>query len=210
MITLQESDVVTTCNIHTIESDNVTLPDFQFLAHEVWNKAIVQSEALKDALVELSYAGATTCELRLAPVKPRFRFQSPGLLGSSVGEEVDEEVDAVDTEPLCAVELPDPSDKTSNVFLEFTSLKVQVSCYRLTLLQRCVKALAMSDTCRIRMNQDGMLSLVCLMRTAPAGASNDRAYVTNRYFTEFLIAAEEIIETNGVDANISIPNGMAG
>jgi hypothetical protein len=98
---------------------------------------------------------------------------------------------------LCTVALPDPEDRTCSVFSEFRSSRVQVSCYRLELLQRCSKALALSQTCKVQMNAQGMLSLVCRMRPGMATSSSAgerRASMSagEHLFTEFIIVAEEI------------------
>lgn len=101
-------------------------------------------------------------------------------------------------EAQCAIDLPDPEDRSLAVFHEFRSEVAQTSSYRLDLLSRCSKALSMSETSKVQMNSNGMLSIVCRMRPGmasssvmaserrPASGGNDHC------FTEFLIVADEI------------------
>eukprot|EP00180_Rhodochaete_pulchella_P001081 Plantae.Rhodophyta-Rhodochaete_pulchella.ctg18951.p1 GENE.Plantae.Rhodophyta-Rhodochaete_pulchella.ctg18951~~Plantae.Rhodophyta-Rhodochaete_pulchella.ctg18951.p1 ORF type:complete len:334 (+),score=41.93 Plantae.Rhodophyta-Rhodochaete_pulchella.ctg18951:35-1003(+) len=154
-----------TCRIRMLSEPSVA--DFAFASVPVVNSVIVQSDVLREALGDLDYAGAAVCELRLGPQPPRFRLESgdPNT-GSSL-----------------AVELPDPDDPGTQVYREFSSKKLQVCCYRLSLLQRCLKALASSDTTKVRMNADGMLSLAIKMKSFAASGSG---------FVEFTIVAEEI------------------
>lgn len=247
VLQFQEQDAQTVCKLNTINNDYLDEmeTDFQFSRHQVLNLALLQSEVLRDAIAELDYAGATTAELRLAPVPPRFRFQSPAaafrvvdgdvaggsdkarrgrpkrrrtrLVGSE-GSNTDESSRSGDPggaestegayvydEAQCAVDLPDPEDRSLSVFTEFKSLQAQTSSYRLDLLSRCSKALSMSETCKLQMNEDGMLSIVCRMRpgmaSSAAAASNERRPMSNsskHIFTEFLIVADEIIDDLGV------------
>lgn len=204
-----ELDSVTVCKLNTIDNEYAQDTDFQFSSCPVINMALVQSEALRDAIAELHYGGATTAELRLAPTSPRFRFQSPastmhvtfgddGPTPESSSGNVDGQMQP---DPQCAVELPDPEDPSVAVFSEFRSYRAQVSCYRLELLGRCAKALSMSDTSKLMMNEDGMLSILCRMRPGLASVSSagaDRKPMTNatsaHCFTEFIIVAEEICD----------------
>jgi Repair protein Rad1/Rec1/Rad17 len=109
-------------------------------------------------------------------------------------------------EAQCAIELPDPEDRTLSVFHEFRSEFAQTSCYRLDLLGRCSRALSMSETSKLQMNLNGTLSIVCKMR--PGMASSNAAAAERRpvggcnehCFTEFLVVADEIGEDADVDS----------
>lgn len=107
------------------------------------------------------------------------------------------DVDAVG-EAQCAVDLPDPEDRSLAVFHEFRSEVAQTSAYRLDLLSRCNKALSMSETSKVQMNSNGMLSIVCRMRPGMASSNmmaSDRRPASGgneHCFTEFLIVADEI------------------
>lgn len=135
----------------------------------------------------------------------RTKYSNPGESGSdeSGGDEQhdsdDDAEDAFVEEAQCAIELPDPEDRSLSVFTEFKSLRAQTSSYRLELLSRCGKALSMSETCKVQMNEDGMLSVVCRMRpgmaSSAAAAASDRRPLSNtskHIFTEFLVVADEI------------------
>lgn len=204
VVRLQEQDADTICELTTMTCDGVEETDFQFHAHAIDNIAIVSSETLRDAIAELDYGGATTADLRLAPVKPRFRLQSParalGLEMDGGGSARDGELDG-EGEALFSVELPDPGDRTVDAFQSFQSLRTQCSVYRLAHLQRCVKALAMSESCKVQMNGQGMLSLMCRMKDGDAGVDGARerrgsggGMGMDRCFVEFLIVALEIEE----------------
>lgn len=246
VLVFQEPESATLCRLNTIDDDYAEDVDFRFQAHEIPNMALLQSAALRDAISELDYAGATTAELRLAPDPPRFRFQSPGSLvglADSImpmnkmrSKERDSSTarHATDREPnvsddtnsalssgvastafdhesgaQCEVELPDPEDRSCDVFSEFRSLREQTSVYRIELLSRCSKALSMSETSKVQMNSEGMLSIVCRMRpglaTSTTGASHidRRSFGTGDHcFTEFLIVAEEIEDDSDNGSNI--------
>jgi cell cycle checkpoint protein len=201
----QEQDAVTVCQLNTIDNDYTSESDFQFMAHKVHNMTLLQSEALRDAIAELDYAGATTAELHLGPVAPRFKFQSPASIVVEAGESDsdNERTPAAEyAEPQCAVELPDPSDVSTGVFAEFKSERAQTSSYSLELLQRCSKALALSETCKVQMNTEGMLSVVCRMRPGMASASahgrpGGSGGGGEHCFCEFIIVANEI-EVDGL------------
>lgn len=69
--------------------------------------------------------------------------------------------------PQCTVLLPGPGDDAgggSGVLEKFTVRATQVSSYRLSLLRRATRALALSDVTKLRTNHDGMLSLAIQLR----------------------------------------------
>lgn len=69
---------------------------------------ILQSDVLRDALLELDYAGATVAELHLSPEMPKLKFQSTSVTGAS-----------------CMVQFPDP-ELSTQIFTSFRSRKQQV------------------------------------------------------------------------------------
>lgn len=178
VLQLYDSDAVTLCELTTIDADAYDETDFQFLSHAIVNSAIVGSEALRDAISELDYAGSTTAELRLAPRRPRFRFQSPASTTAAADDDGGDDDDA-----QCTVELPDPTDRSSDTFQTFSSSAAQAAVYRLGHLTRAVRALGLSESSKVQMNAQGMLSLMCRMREGGGG---------ERCFVEFLVVAVEI------------------
>jgi len=146
------------------------ISDFAFLSTSILSSVIVRSDALRDAVQELEWIGSPLAELRLGPNRPRFRL----------------ECDDKNSGAYVSVELPDPDDVGTNVFTEFKSQRVQVSCYRLSQLKRCTRAFSMSETTKLRMNSEGMLDIAIKMKSA-----------VGTYFVEFIIVAEEIDAEGG-------------
>lgn len=135
----------------------------------------------------------------MAPTRPRFLFESPARAYRGDGGSDSEDSDGPGADARCAVELPDPEDRSLAVFTEFRSDFAQVSAYKLELLRRCGRALSLSETCKVQMSRDGMLSVVCRMRpglaSSSAAASDRRPGAVpggDHCFTEFLIVADEV------------------
>lgn len=200
MLRLRDDDADTVCELSTL-CDEGQATDFQFHAHRVPNVAIVDSVALRDAISELDYCGATTAELRMAPVPPRFRMLSPAR---SVASDLHNDIAA---DALCVVELADPTDRATDTFQSFQSARMQCGVYPLVHLRRCAKALALSESCQVQMNDMGMLSIMCRMQQLsnvyPSQPDRMRATLMNqrsetsildRCFVEFIIVAQEIDE----------------
>lgn len=200
-----DADAITVCKLLTIEDDNHAAPeddDFNFMrSGPPPNMALLHADTLRDALAELDYGGALTADLRMAPTRPRFLFESPArAYRGGGGSDSDDDVgDGPGADARCAVELPDPEDRSLAVFTEFRSDFAQVSAYKLELLRRCGRALSLSETCKVQMSRDGMLSVVCRMRpglsSSSAAAFDRRPGATSggdHCFTEFLIVADEV------------------
>lgn len=209
VVRLRDGEADSVCELATMDVGADTETDFQFHAHEMVNMAVVDSEALRDALSELDYGGATTAELRLAPERPRFRLSSPAW---AVGlEESGPRDDAA-----CTVDLADPADRRSDTFQAFQSRRMQCASYKLDHLARCVKALGMSESCKVEMNGEGMVSVMCRMRggggggAEPAAAERSRAGVLDRCFVEFVVVAQELEEDEEEAAGAEGPRDGAG
>lgn len=170
-----EKDCV--CELATMENIEHDY-DFQFHAHGTVNRAVIHSETMREALGELEYGGATTAELRMAPEMPRLVLSSPAW---AVG--VEGGGDAV-----CTVEFADPADRRADTFQMFESGRMQTASFRLEHLGRCVKALGMSESCKVEMNEVGMVSIMCRMRGDAGGGKLERCFV------EFVVVAQEIEE----------------
>lgn len=78
----QEKDTVTECTLATLEGQG--LSDFAFASQGVLNHTMISSPALREALLELDYGGATHAELRLAAEAPHFRFRSPAPMSLGI------------------------------------------------------------------------------------------------------------------------------
>lgn len=189
VIRLWDGDADTVCKLTTLafEEDEQLVygVDLGFYDHEVVSNVVVGCDAVRDALSELDYCAASTAEIRIAPTAPRFLLLSPAATVAS-------ELDGLGEDALCTVELPDPLDRNVGTFQHFTCKRTQCGVYKLQHLQRCKSALALAETCRLQMNAEGMLSIVCKMRNV----ETDRHRISSleRCFAEFVIVAQEIDE----------------
>lgn len=189
VLVLQESDAaVVQCSVQTMQEAHVS--DFAFLRAPVHNSAVLRSDVLAGAIPELEFGGATFAKVRMAPEPPRFRLESCSDMGGA----------------SLSIDLPDPRDvelgslagasPASSVFREFHSERAQVGVYRLSLLRRCAKALSISDMARVRMNADGMLSLVARLSSDSAGGGGSGGVSASA--------------AAGADAGVSGPMLLAG
>ncbi|GAB0496038.1 hypothetical protein MMPV_007348 [Pyropia vietnamensis] len=198
VLLLQEKDTVTECALATLEGAG--LNDFAFASQGVLNHTMISSSALREALLELDYGGATHAELRLSAEAPHFRFRSPAPMSLGILSITPDDGAAAaggggppGTPPLptlggtlaglpprlasipqCTVLLPGPDDDIgggagTRVLDKFTVRATQVSSYRLSLLRRATRALALSDVTKLRTNHDGMLSLAIQLRLGGPG-----------------------------------------
>lgn len=208
-IRLWDGDADTVCELKTLAIDddndydghggNIALAagvdlrltlDLGFYNYEVVTAVVMNSDALRDALSELDYCGATTAEIRLAPVAPRFTLSSPAASIASIN------LDGLGEEALCTVELPEPTDRNIEMFQSFQCKRTQCSVYKLQHLARCRQGLGSSETCKVQMNAEGMLSIVCRMKGLGDGLAEGRGRIgaADRCFVEFVIVAQEIDE----------------
>ncbi|KAJ8908674.1 hypothetical protein NDN08_005379 [Rhodosorus marinus] len=169
VLTMQDKDVTVRSEIVTIEATALT--DFRFLSSNVLSSVILQSESLRDALTELDFGGASIAELRISPTDPKVSLHCSSNVGAA-----------------CDIVFPDP-ESHAPLFVAFQSQKKQTSFYKLNFLRRSFKGLSLSKSTRLRMNSDGMLSLVMSIRFP--GASTKYSC-----FLECLIVAEEIRESD--------------
>lgn len=186
VLRLWDGSVDTICELKTLECEDGDDVDFGFFAHEVVCTAVVDSETIRDALNELDYGGATSAEIRVSPQRPRFVLSSPArTIGS--------ELDGNGEEALCSVELPDPHDRNDETFQSFSCERVQCGVFKLEHLQRCRNGLGVSESCKVQMNDYGMVSIVCRMR-ATTDVERGRGGGMDRCFVEFVVVAQEIDE----------------
>lgn len=185
---LWDGDADTVCELTTLSFDeeDLTLPvDLGFYGCEIISNVVIDSIALRDAFTELDYCNATTGEIRISPTEPRFMLSSPAASVSS-------HLDGLGEEALCTIEMPDPMDRNVETFQSFQCKQTQCSVYKLQHLQRCKQGLGLSETCKLQMNADGMLSVVCKMKSLDA--DRNRGSGLERCFVEFVIVAQEIDE----------------
>lgn len=149
----------TQCELRTLTSDTEDT-DFEWGRHRVINDAIMRADALRDALFEMKYGDANLAELRMT-ADEEFELCCPPGVG------------------LCKCVL-----EGGDVFESFTSDSTQCVVYRVRYLMRCVKALGLSETCRVRINDMGVLNVMCRMGTGRGESC----------FVQFLIVAQEMDE----------------
>lgn len=176
--------------ISTAGADLRLALDLGFYNYEIVTAVVMNSDALRDALSELDYCGATTAEIRLSPDAPRFTLSSPAASVASIN------LDGLGEEALCTVELPEPTDRNIEMFQSFQCKRNQCSVYKLQHLARCRQGLGLSETCKVQMNAEGMLSIVCRMKGLGDGVAEGRGRINaaDRCFVEFVIVAQEIDE----------------
>lgn len=194
VLRLWDGEADTVCKLSTLalDNDHIAMLDINlaFYQFPLITTAVLSSDILREALSELDYHAASTAEIRLAPTPPKFLLLSPAASLAS-------DLDGLGDDALCTVELPDPHDRTTDVFQSFTCRRSQCSVYKLLHLQRCKQALSLSETCKLQMNAEGMLSIMCRMKSQDS--SRFRPTVLDRCFVEFVIAAQEIDEDEDED-----------
>ena len=157
------SDSETTCELATLTGDTQDT-DFEWESHSVINEALVRPSSLRDAILELPYGDATNAELRMGG-DDVFQLCSPP------------------NDPRCTVVIGVDMLET------FHSVRLQTVVYRVSYLSRCLKALALSETCRVSVNDIGVLNLMCRIGNARQ----------HECWVQFLIIAQEIDEESDDD-----------
>lgn len=170
-LTLVEADSVSESCLRTVEGEQGEIDALkrEMSARDIVASAILESDALREAISELDYGGADTACVCMATTSPRFVLSAPA-----------------GRKPSCEVQFADPFDSTQETFHEFKCERSITATFRLSLLHRVMKALAVSDTCKVRMNEQGSLSIVCRMKSSSPVSAADRC------FLEFLIIAQEV------------------
>lgn len=136
------------------------------------NAFIVDADALRDALHELDYGGATEVEVETGGELGRCRLLVPG--GGRLAH------------PRVVAEV----GQNANGFQCLRNLCMQSAIFRLPHVLRAVKALVAAESVKVVVNDAGLLSLLCRLR----GGGN----LDQRCFVEFVMVAEEI-EDDGQD-----------
>jgi len=137
---LEDSGVMIECSIKTLEPMDPL--DFHFLSVAVPNTAIIQSEALRDALSELEWAAADVDVTMSVGSHPHLSLSAVGVHGT------------------CEIVFPQHSD----VFTSFAFTKAITNRYKYALLFKAFKALSLSKESSIRMNENGVLGFQHMIR----------------------------------------------
>ncbi|KAI8918707.1 repair protein Rad1/Rec1/Rad17-domain-containing protein [Entophlyctis helioformis] len=133
---LQESNVVTACNLATYDIETLADLHLNFEEHPVVGKIIMKSDWLKTAFEELD-ATASDLQLTIAPQHPFMCISATGLAGEST------------------LEYP----RDTQVLESFHCSELSTNKYKFSMLQPCMRALAMSNKTSVRVNAKGILSL---------------------------------------------------
>ncbi|KAJ3013181.1 ssDNA endodeoxyribonuclease [Thoreauomyces humboldtii] len=133
---LEERGVVTSCVLTTYDPDPMTELHATFVEQRSICKVIMKSEWLKDAFSELD-GTSDTITLLISPTTPYFRLSASGLAGDT--------------------QMDYPKD--TDVVESFHCVRSTTNGYRYALLQPCLRALAVSSKCSIRVNEVGFLSI---------------------------------------------------
>lgn len=136
-LTLEEDGVLTECDLRTMVQQEDAI-DFNFRASRIISKAILSSDALKDAFSELAeIGGAKKVQIQVSPLDPLLRLISIGTVGT------------ID------IEFP----RRSDAFISFHCEHEQCFSYSLPLLQHALRALSCAKETFLRINEPGMLTL---------------------------------------------------
>ncbi|KAK4528179.1 hypothetical protein GAYE_SCF53G6114 [Galdieria yellowstonensis] len=155
---LHDPDFVTQCRLKTVQAEAPV--DFSFFASTVICSAIVASEVFREALQELDVVNTEALKISVKrdSLKPTLILQgvnrdgTTDAYGGFVGMSI-------------CVEFPPPLE-SNEVFAEFhVTDDFKAGVFPMNLVRRCVRALSFSDTCRLRVNRAGVLSIVIRFRT---------------------------------------------
>lgn len=175
---LTERSLTTECKIRTMEegdSDDTRI-DFAaaFRDSPTVNRAILPSEQLREALVELSeLPQASTISLLMSPEYPFFRLKAHGEVGS------------------CEVIFPLGDES----FTQFECKETLEFGYRQSLMQIASKALQFADKTCVRVNESGMLSMQHMI----CQESGSKTYVDFFVLADNDTAAEAPVAPNGAN-----------
>ncbi|KAJ3146579.1 ssDNA endodeoxyribonuclease [Geranomyces michiganensis] len=135
-LTLEEKGVVTMCQLTTFEPEPLTDLHASFAAQRIVGKVIMKSQWLRDAFSELD-GTSDTVTLLVSPAAPYFRLSASGLAGDT--------------------QMDYPKD--TDVVESFHCMRTSTNNYKYSLLQPCLRALALSTKSNIRINETGFLSI---------------------------------------------------
>ncbi|KNC82894.1 hypothetical protein SARC_04837 [Sphaeroforma arctica JP610] len=133
---LAERNVCTTCNIHTMEG--MYAEDMNFRGSEVYNKVILQAEALRPIFSEMTIGDKHgQFDVYISAQDPCLRFSTSNVAGS------------------CEVSFPPECEVVESL----ESVRTQSGQYLLSSMRHCLKAMSVASKVSMRMNARGFLSL---------------------------------------------------
>ncbi|GJD07413.1 Cell cycle checkpoint protein RAD1 [Galdieria sulphuraria] len=182
---LHDPDFVTQCRLKTIQAEPPV--DFSFFASSVVCSAILASDLLREALQEIDVAGTEALKVSVKREGPM-----PTITLQGVGRDGTTDTYGGFIGISVCIEFPSPTESSSDVFAEFhVSDEFGGVVFPMHFIRRCVRALAFSDTCRLRVNQTGVLSLVIRFRTGSKTPEQWIEVASSYCFLEYLIRSLE-------------------
>ncbi|KTW32106.1 uncharacterized protein T551_00788 [Pneumocystis jirovecii RU7] len=140
---IQESGMVTTCELTTFEKEDIT--DI-FLQNNMLNQKIiikVESESLYDAIQELEFTSSELLTIRSSPQYPYLRLSSVGTMGSVIIDYTNEK-DVIET---------------------FSCSSVVENSYKFSMIRHSMHAMSSAIKVSIRTDQNGVLSMQFMIET---------------------------------------------
>ena len=146
-ITLEETGIVTTCELVTYEPDlQVEIPLHK---DALVQKIIMRASWLYDAIAELSSTSPTRLTIVASPTPPYFTLSSAGPLGSATVE----------------------FSKDPQLLETFQVPRRTVNTYKYSMIKGAGRAMAMASKVSIRCDEQGVLSLQFMIEVEGEGVS---------------------------------------
>ncbi|KAG4305185.1 hypothetical protein PORY_001355 [Pneumocystis oryctolagi] len=138
---IQESGMVTTCELTTFEKENIA--DI-FLQNNILNqKIIIKSEPLYDAIQELEFSSSELLTIRSSPQHPYLRLSSVGTMGSVIIDYTNER-DVIET---------------------FSCQSIVENSYKFSMIRHSMHAMSSAIKVSIRTDENGVLSMQFMIET---------------------------------------------
>lgn len=138
---IQESGMITTCELTTFEKED--LADI-FLQNNMLNqKIIIKSESLYDAIQELEFSSGELLTIRSSPQHPHLRLSSIGTMGSVIIDFTNER----------------------NVIETFSCASIVENSYKFSMIRNSMHAMSSAIKVSIRTDKNGVLSMQFMIET---------------------------------------------
>eukprot|EP00871_Galdieria_phlegrea_P003328 jgi/Galph1/3997/GphlegSOOS_G2648.1 len=184
---LHDLDFVTQCRLKTLEFESPV--DFSFFASSVLCSAILSSEYLREAFLEVDVPGTEAVKIHV-----KRDIHETSLIVESCGRSGNSYSSASLVGVSVSVELASNSDVETDLFAEFhVSEDFTQVIFPVHFIRRCIRALSISDTCRLRINENGMLSLVSRLGTNQKPSDRSNETLESYCFIEHLVLPLECI-----------------
>ncbi|QSL66627.1 hypothetical protein MERGE_001010 [Pneumocystis wakefieldiae] len=138
---IQESGMITTCELTTFEKEN--LIDIFLQNNKLNQKIIIKSESLYDAIQELEFSSSELLTIRSSPQHPHLRLSSLGTMGSVIIDYTNER-DVIET---------------------FSCSSVVENSYKFSMIQHSIHAMSSAIKASIRTDENGVLSIQFMIET---------------------------------------------